>query len=103
MTIFLIFSASGIWVTYGKAVYNITSALARHPESKELTKSIGTSADRHWEDVYSFQKTEKILGSLEKYRIGNVLEESLDLKNHQIPKKDLPTYSAEEVSKHSDL
>lgn len=103
-------------MTYGKGVYDVTTALHYHPESKDLNSSIGQSIDQHFDESYAFHKSDKILHILEKHRIGNVLEEQTivetpkesnvensDLKSHQIVRQDLPTFSAEDVSQHGDL
>jgi sulfite oxidase len=87
----------GIWITYGTGVYDITNMIPFHPKSEELQYSAGSSIDVHFEKEFDFHKSLRILGILEKHRIGNLVEE------YEIERDDLPFYSKEDVKKHNDV
>jgi sulfite oxidase len=101
----MIYSETGIWVSYGCGVYDITSFVPKHPGKTKIMFAAGKPIDAVWEHA-KVHKTPHIQQYLETFRIGNLVDEAtetktVDIKNcHKTIRKDLPTYHADEVAKH---
>uniref|UniRef100_A0A8D8G340 sulfite oxidase n=1 Tax=Culex pipiens TaxID=7175 RepID=A0A8D8G340_CULPI len=68
--------ASGIWVTYGIGVYDISSFVPKHPGSDKVMLAAGSAIDPFWH-IYQQHNTKEVLTLLESFRIGNLKEEDV--------------------------
>ncbi|KAL7050558.1 hypothetical protein ACKWTF_004122 [Chironomus riparius] len=77
---------TGVWVTYGIGVYDITKFISEHPGSKKnIMLGAGVSIEPFWH-TYQFHKEAKILKMLEKFRIGNLKpEDRISIQNQGNP------------------
>lgn len=62
---------TGIWVTYGIGVYDITAFVPEHPGSDKIMMAAGGAIDPFWH-VFQQHNTPEILELLETFRIGNL-------------------------------
>lgn len=62
---------TGIWVTYGIGVYDITQFIPQHPGSDKIMLAAGGAIDPFWH-TYQQHNTTEILTLLETFRIGNL-------------------------------
>lgn len=67
-------SESGIWITYGIGVYDITKFVPQHPGGDKILIGAGSSIDPFWH-IYQQHNTPEILNLLETHRIGNLKPE----------------------------
>lgn len=63
--------STGIWVTYGTAVYDVTKFVDNHPGGKRILLAAGKAIDPFW-DMYRQHLTRPVRGVLEEYRIGDL-------------------------------
>ncbi|XP_053681215.1 sulfite oxidase, mitochondrial [Anopheles nili] len=63
--------SSGIWVTYGVGVYDITKFVPKHPGSDKVMLAAGGAIDPFWH-IFQQHNTEEVLSLLESFRIGNL-------------------------------
>jgi sulfite oxidase len=66
---------SGIWVSYGIGVYDITKFIPEHPGSDKIMLAAGNAIDPFW-NIYQQHNNAEVLELLETYRIGNLKEEA---------------------------
>lgn len=72
---------TGVWVTYGNNVYDITEFVENHPGGKKIMLAAGGDIGPFWE-VYNFHKSEEIREMLETYHIGRLpISDQLNFKN----------------------
>ncbi|XP_055699401.1 sulfite oxidase, mitochondrial isoform X1 [Phlebotomus papatasi] len=62
---------TGIWVTYGIGVYDITEFVPKHPGSDKVMLGAGSAIDPFWH-VFQQHNTPEVLTLLETFRIGNL-------------------------------
>lgn len=86
-------SETGIWVTYGIGVYDITEFVPQHPGSDKIMIGAGASIDPFWH-IYQQHNTPEILKLLETFRIGNLSAED------EVGTKDLSDPWADEPKRH---
>lgn len=67
-------SESGVWITYGIGVYDVTKFIPEHPGSDKIMIAAGSSVDPFWH-IYQQHNTPDILKLLESFRIGNLRAE----------------------------
>ncbi|XP_055598643.1 sulfite oxidase, mitochondrial isoform X2 [Uranotaenia lowii] len=67
---------TGIWVTYGIGVYDITSFVPKHPGSDKVMLAAGSAIDPFWH-IYQQHNTAEVLTLLESFRIGNLKEDDV--------------------------
>lgn len=80
---------TGIWVTYGDAVYDITEFAERHPGgSEKLMLAAGGALEPYWE-VFAVHKSDEVYSILEEWRIGNITPNDRG-KSKQTGKKEGP-------------
>lgn len=60
---------TGIWVTYGNYVYDITEFSEEHPGGEKILMAAGGAIDPYW-SIYAVHKHENVLEILERLRIG---------------------------------
>lgn len=92
----MICSESGIWVTFGIGVYDITKFIPEHPGGDKILIGAGSSIDPFWH-IYQQHNTSEILNLLEKFRIGNLLPED------DVGTKDLSDPWSNEPKRHAVL
>lgn len=63
--------ATGIWVTYGTAVYDVTEFVDNHPGGKRILLAAGKAIDPFWE-MYNQHLTRQVREILEEFRIGDL-------------------------------
>ncbi|KAL1122967.1 hypothetical protein AAG570_003291 [Ranatra chinensis] len=63
----------GVWVTYGRGVYDITHFVGKHPGGDKIMMAAGGSVEPFW-TLYGVHKKPEILAMMEAYRIGNIDE-----------------------------
>jgi sulfite oxidase len=63
--------ATGVWVTYGAGVYDVTDFVALHPGGAKLLMAAGGAVDAFWR-VYPQHKSPHVLEILERHRIGSL-------------------------------
>ncbi|XP_035794444.1 sulfite oxidase-like [Anopheles albimanus] len=88
--------SSGIWVTYGIGVYDITSFVPKHPGSDKVMLAAGGAIDPFWH-IFQQHNTQEVLTLLETYRIGNLRPDDA------IGTKDLDDPWAAEPKRHPIL
>lgn len=66
--------STGIWVSYGSGVYDITKFIPEHPGSDKIMLGAGSAIDPFWH-IFQQHNTPEVLALLEQYRIGNLREE----------------------------
>lgn len=72
---------TGIWVTYGIGVYDVTKFIPEHPGSDKIMLAAGSAIDPFW-NIFQQHNTPEILELLESFRIGNLdVEDSVDAKD----------------------
>lgn len=74
MTYHIAYSETGIWVTYGIGVYDITTFVPEHPGSDKIMLGAGGAIDPFWH-VFQQHNTPEVLELLETFRIGNLAPE----------------------------
>lgn len=62
---------TGIWITYGIGVYDITKFVPNHPGSDQIMLGAGSAIDPFW-SIYQQHNTKQVLELLETFRIGNI-------------------------------
>jgi sulfite oxidase len=63
---------SGIWVSYGIGVYDITNFIKQHPGGNaKIMLAAGNAIDPFW-NIYQQHNNKEVLELLETYRIGNL-------------------------------
>jgi len=62
---------TGVWVTFGEGVYDITDFMVGHPGGDKVGLAAGGSLEPFW-DLYAIHRTEHVFAVLESLRIGNV-------------------------------
>ncbi|XP_030380822.1 probable sulfite oxidase, mitochondrial [Scaptodrosophila lebanonensis] len=62
---------TGIWVTYGLGVYDVTTFVDNHPGGDKILMAAGSAIDPFWA-IYQQHNTLQVLELLESYRIGNL-------------------------------
>lgn len=62
---------SGIWVTFGNGVYDITEFMIGHPGGERIALASGGALEPFWE-LYAVHKSSNVFAILETLRIGNV-------------------------------
>lgn len=87
---------TGIWVTYGIGVYDITSFVPKHPGSDKVMLAAGSAIDPFWH-IFQQHNTKEVLTLLETFRIGNLKEEDV------ISTKDQENPWAAEPKRHAIL
>ncbi|XP_055624428.1 sulfite oxidase, mitochondrial isoform X2 [Toxorhynchites rutilus septentrionalis] len=87
---------TGIWITYGIGVYDITSFVPKHPGSDKVMLAAGSAIDPFWH-IYQQHNTKEVLKLLETFRIGNLKEDDV------IGTKDLDNPWATEPKRHPIL
>ncbi|XP_017028885.1 sulfite oxidase, mitochondrial [Drosophila kikkawai] len=68
---------TGIWITYGLGVYDVTDFADNHPGGDKILMAAGSAIDPFWA-IYQQHNTLEVLELLEGFRIGNL--EGVDLK-----------------------
>ncbi|XP_046981102.1 sulfite oxidase-like [Schistocerca americana] len=63
--------SSGVWVTFGHGVYDITPFIEQHPGGDKILMAAGGSLEPFWA-LYAVHKQQNVLELLEGYRIGNL-------------------------------
>nr|XP_019529350.2 probable sulfite oxidase, mitochondrial [Aedes albopictus] len=69
-------SKTGIWVTYGIGVYDITTFVPKHPGSDKVMLAAGSAIDPFWH-IFQQHNTKEVLTLLESFRIGNLKEDDV--------------------------
>lgn len=67
---------TGIWITYGLGVYDVTEFADNHPGGNKILMAAGSAIDPFWA-IYQQHNTPEVLELLEGFRIGNL--EGVDL------------------------
>lgn len=67
---------TGIWVTYGSAVYDITEFVENHPGGSKIMLAAGKSVEPFW-DIYTIHQTPEVRELLEEMCIGRIDKDSL--------------------------
>ncbi|XP_017871587.1 PREDICTED: probable sulfite oxidase, mitochondrial [Drosophila arizonae] len=62
---------TGIWVTYGIGVYDVTEFAPNHPGGDKIMMAAGNAIDPFWA-IYQQHNTLDVLELLESFRIGNL-------------------------------
>ena len=62
---------TGVWVTFGEGIYDITDFMVGHPGGDRISLAVGGSLEPFW-DLYAIHRTEHVYAVLETLRIGNV-------------------------------
>ncbi|KAJ3118330.1 hypothetical protein HDU96_002487 [Phlyctochytrium bullatum] len=68
---------TGIWVTRGTAVYDITSFIDIHPGGERILLAAGQAIDPFWA-IFSIHNTDSTRELLETYRIGDLMPLEMD-------------------------
>lgn len=63
--------STGVWVTFGEGVYDITEFMVGHPGGDKITLAAGGALEPFWE-LYGVHKTSHVFEILETLRIGNI-------------------------------
>lgn len=62
---------TGVWVTFGEGVYDITDFMIGHPGGDKIGLAAGGSVEPFW-DLYAIHHTEHVYAILETLRVGNI-------------------------------
>jgi len=62
---------TGVWVTFGEGVYDITDFMVGHPGGDKISLAAGGSVEPFW-DLYAIHQTEHVYAVLETLRVGNI-------------------------------
>ncbi|XP_059611744.1 sulfite oxidase, mitochondrial isoform X2 [Phlebotomus argentipes] len=87
---------TGIWVTYGIGVYDVTDFVPKHPGSDKVMLAAGAAIDPFWH-IFQQHNTPEVLTLLESFRIGNLNPED------QVSTKDMGDPWSGEPRRHPIL
>jgi len=62
---------TGVWVTFGNGVYDITEFIVGHPGGDRIKLASGGALEPFWE-LYAIHKSSNVFSILETLRIGNI-------------------------------
>jgi len=79
---------TGIWVTFGNEVYDITKFVDEHPGGDKIMMAAGGAIDPYW-SIYAVHKHQNVMEMLEKMKIGVLrAEDRVDLSKVAVDAND---------------